>query len=315
MWRFEVSEEGCSKAVQYGRKKNKFSTVLVACGAYFGKSYLEWLASVAGGAGRKKGEREERGARRKRKEREKEGGNAGTECPSPWAQDGPCFWELFSTLCHTNAYRWMGHRLHRHILVYLKNSPTRTEPFWASQKKSKQLQGMAMGKWGTLEYYWCTDRAWETRNREVPRLRWIGSYMYCTTSNFPRMGKSRKFKARATRHGQQKNCLQSSKFKVFSPEKHIRALQLICLLRRTPSANYTSHRHIMRRQGPKVRFHTGPRGICQKLPSTHYTVYSLVVVYSKINASTKNWGFRYRDSWNEIFKYPAQHATILSKFL
>ena len=30
-------------------------TVLVACGAYFGKGYLEWFASVAGGAGRKKG--------------------------------------------------------------------------------------------------------------------------------------------------------------------------------------------------------------------------------------------------------------------
>ena len=32
-------------------------TVLVACGAYFGKGYLEWFASVAGGAGRKKGKR------------------------------------------------------------------------------------------------------------------------------------------------------------------------------------------------------------------------------------------------------------------
>ena len=32
-------------------------TVLVACGAYFGKGYLEWFASVAGGAGRKKGKK------------------------------------------------------------------------------------------------------------------------------------------------------------------------------------------------------------------------------------------------------------------
>ena len=32
-------------------------TVLVACGGYFGKGYLEWFASVAGGAGRKEGEK------------------------------------------------------------------------------------------------------------------------------------------------------------------------------------------------------------------------------------------------------------------
>ena len=29
--------------------------MLVACGACFGKGYLEWFASVAGGAGRKEG--------------------------------------------------------------------------------------------------------------------------------------------------------------------------------------------------------------------------------------------------------------------
>ena len=42
------------KDVDNGHSKN---TVLVACGTYLGKGYLEWFASVAGGAGRKEGEK------------------------------------------------------------------------------------------------------------------------------------------------------------------------------------------------------------------------------------------------------------------
>ena len=53
LWRLG-SLNGVREAVPCSMEEK---TVLVACGAYFGKGYLEWFASVAGGAGRKKGER------------------------------------------------------------------------------------------------------------------------------------------------------------------------------------------------------------------------------------------------------------------